>query len=169
MKSRSIRTGLILCWALVFITAHAAPAIQGDLPAINIARLPTEARETLRLIKQGGPFPYVNDGIVFHNYERILPRKERGYYREYTVKTPFALGRGARRIVCGSQISEGDRKQDQVQEERSGTKENNRDERRESEHLPLKQFVRPSTLTEFPECFYTADHYQTFKRIREKP
>ena len=169
MMSRSIRTGLILCCALAFITAYAAPAIQGDSPAINIAELPKEARETLRLIKQGGPFPYINDGIVFHNYERLLPMKERGYYREYTVKTPFSLGRGARRIVCGSHISEGGRKQDQVQEESNGTKESNRDERRESEHPPSKQYIRPGTITEFPECFYTADHYQTFKRIREKP
>ena len=63
--------------------------------------LPAEARETLVLIKAGGPFPYRQDGRVFHNREGLLPKRERGYYREYTVKTPGARDRGARRIVTG--------------------------------------------------------------------
>jgi len=63
--------------------------------------LPIEARQTLALIKAGGPFPYSQDGKTFQNREKILPRKERGYYREYTVKTPGAKDRGARRIVGG--------------------------------------------------------------------
>ena len=86
-----------------------------------MAELPAEAHDTLLAIKQGGPFAYERDGVVFGNYERILPQRQRGYYREYTVRTPGARHRGARRIVCG----------------------------------PL------------PECYYSADHYQTFKRIRE--
>jgi len=65
------------------------------------AGLPPEARKTLRLIGQGGPFPYERDGVVFGNYERRLPERPRGYYHEYTVKTPGERGRGARRIVCG--------------------------------------------------------------------
>ena len=83
--------------------------VQGEQPAhrvaalafISIAELPPEARDTLRLIKQGGPFPYARDGVVFGNYERLLPPNSRGYYHEYTVKTPEARNRGARRIVCG--------------------------------------------------------------------
>lgn len=67
----------------------------------SIAELPPEAGDTLRLIKQGGPFPYPRDGAVFGNYEKRLPLQARGYYREYTVKTPGARNRGARRIVCG--------------------------------------------------------------------
>jgi ribonuclease T1 len=63
--------------------------------------LPPEARHTHRLILKGGPFPYDKDGTVFGNRERLLPRKARGYYREYTVKTPGARNRGAKRIVCG--------------------------------------------------------------------
>jgi len=83
--------------------------------------LPQEAMETLRLIRQGGPFPYARDGVVFGNYEKRLPRQQRGYYREYTVKTPGVRSRGARRIVCGPPM----------------------------------------------ECYYTDDHYETFKRILE--
>ena len=39
--------------------------------------------------------------MVFRNREMILPRQGRGYYREYTVKTPGERTRGARRIVAG--------------------------------------------------------------------
>lgn len=88
---------------------------------IALAQLPPEGRETWQLIKRGGPFPYPRDGVVFSNFERILPQKQRGYYHEYTVKTPGINHRGARRIVCG----------------------------------------------EVPECYYTADHYKSFKRIVE--
>lgn len=63
--------------------------------------LPREARETLRLIKRGGPFPYARDGSIFNNFERHLPIRKRGYYREYTVPTPGRRDRGARRIVAG--------------------------------------------------------------------
>ena len=55
----------------------------------------------LQTIKRGGPFVYPRDGVVFKNYERILPKQARGYYREYTVKTPGAHNRGARRIISG--------------------------------------------------------------------
>jgi ribonuclease T1 len=64
-------------------------------------RLPKEAIETVALIKKGGPFPYKRDGVVFGNREKLLPARERGWYREYTVKTPGAKDRGARRIVAG--------------------------------------------------------------------
>lgn len=63
--------------------------------------LPAEARETLRLIARDGPFPHRQDGAVFHNRERLLPAQPRGYYREYTVRTPGSRDRGARRIVTG--------------------------------------------------------------------
>ena len=63
--------------------------------------LPVEARQTLALIKAGGPFPYQQDGRVFSNREGLLPKQKRGYYREYTVKTPGVRDRGARRIVAG--------------------------------------------------------------------
>lgn len=68
---------------------------------IAVADLPREGRETLALIKQGGPFPYSRDGIVFNNFEKLLPAQPRGHYREYTVKTPGRKDRGPRRIVAG--------------------------------------------------------------------
>ena len=70
--------------------------------AIDAADLPKEARATLALIKKGGPFPYQRDGVVFGNFERRLPSRDRGYYKEYTVATPGARDRGARRIIAGS-------------------------------------------------------------------
>lgn len=90
---------------------------------VSVAELPRQGVETYRLIQQGGPFPYEKDGTVFGNRERLLPAQKRGYYREYTVPTPGARNRGARRIVCGG---------------------------------------APTT----PDaCYYTADHYASFRRI----
>ncbi|MDH3288336.1 MAG: ribonuclease [Betaproteobacteria bacterium] len=122
---RMRRLGLAL---LAFLIGF-APLAQGrgtmpePRPEVSVADLPSEARATIRLIKQGGPFPYERDGIVFRNFEKHLPSRERGYYREYTVRTPGVKSRGARRIVAG----------------RGG------------------------------EFYYTADHYQSFVRIREHP
>ncbi len=81
-----------------------ASARNGDpaIPYVALADLPAQARTTLRLIERGGPFPYARDGVVFHNYERRLPRRPRGYYHEYTVKTPGVRARGARRIITGA-------------------------------------------------------------------
>ena len=65
------------------------------------AYLPPEARTTLDLIARNGPFPHSQDGVVFGNYEHLLPEQPRGYYHEYTVETPGAGNRGARRIITG--------------------------------------------------------------------
>jgi guanyl-specific ribonuclease Sa len=73
------------------------PASSIDLPAF----LPTEARDTIERIRHGGPFEHSQDGVVFGNYERLLPAEPRGYYHEYTVETPGARTRGARRIIAG--------------------------------------------------------------------
>jgi ribonuclease T1 len=70
---------------------------------IDIAVLPPEALQVLRLIQKGGPFPYAQDGTVFANRESLLPKQARGYYHEYTVRTPGAKDRGARRIITGSE------------------------------------------------------------------
>jgi ribonuclease T1 len=72
-----------------------------DVPVAHIVGLPPEVRQTLDLIKRGGPFPYARDGTVFQNRENRLPARQRGYYREYTVPTPGERSRGARRIVAG--------------------------------------------------------------------
>jgi ribonuclease T1 len=75
---------------------------------IAMAQLPREAVNTLNLIAAGGPYPYEKDGIVFGNRERLLAPHRRGYYHEYTVPTPRARNRGARRIVCGGPLQRTD-------------------------------------------------------------
>lgn len=100
--------GLAAVSAAVLATglAFAVPAeARSSQPPGDVAldTLPSEARETYRLILQGGPFPFRKDGSVFGNRERLLPPKNRGHYREYTVKTPGSRDRGARRIVCGGE------------------------------------------------------------------
>ncbi|MCX7960841.1 MAG: ribonuclease [Burkholderiales bacterium] len=88
-----------LAAAVLFAAAALARPAPGE---VRLADLPPEARETVALIRQGGPFPYAKDGTVFGNREGLLPARPRGYYREYTVKTPGARDRGARRIVAGA-------------------------------------------------------------------
>jgi ribonuclease T1 len=66
---------------------------------VDVERVQIQA--TLDLIARGGPFPHRQDGSTFQNREGQLPSKPRGYYREYTVPTPGASNRGARRIVRG--------------------------------------------------------------------
>jgi ribonuclease T1 len=79
-------------------TARTAPEA---IDTVRLAELPREARTTKQLILDGGPFPYRKDGTTFFNRERLLPSQPRGFYREYTVRTPGSRDRGARRIVCG--------------------------------------------------------------------
>ncbi|WP_235578020.1 ribonuclease domain-containing protein [Pseudoxanthomonas sp. Root630] len=84
-------------------TVEPEPARAATVPATDAlpAFLPPEARATLTLIQQGGPFPHRQDGAVFQNREGRLPRQARGYYHEYTVDTPGLDHRGTRRIVTG--------------------------------------------------------------------
>ena len=89
MRALALALGLFCASALGF---------QGE---VRVADLPREAHVTLSLIAQGGPFPYARDGAVFGNREGRLPKRRRGYYHEYTVSTPGARDRGARRIVAG--------------------------------------------------------------------
>jgi ribonuclease T1 len=84
--------------ALAALWLGVAIAFSGD---VALRELPPEARATLALIDAGGPFPYARDGAAFGNREGRLPKQRRGYYREYTVPTPGARDRGARRIVAG--------------------------------------------------------------------
>lgn len=89
---------------------HAPPAgpstttrSKSGLPVCQLSSLPAEAGTTVDLIHRGGPFPYPRDGIVFGNFERRLPNQQRGYYHEYTVPTPGAKTRGARRVITGGE------------------------------------------------------------------
>jgi len=119
---RKLGLAFSIAAALVAPAQARAPMV-GDA-VVALASLPQEARQTDQLIRSGGPFPHAKDGSVFGNRERQLPRQTRGFYREYTVKTPGSRDRGARRIVCGG---------------------------------------RSATAPE--ACYYTADHYASFKRI----
>jgi len=110
--------GVLLAVPPVLARGDAPPAVAVE---IAVAELPGEARQTIVLIRSGGPFPYERDGVVFGNFEKQLPVQARGYYREYTVRTPGARDRGARRIVAG----------------KGG------------------------------ELYYTDDHYQSFRRVKE--
>lgn len=102
-------------------TSRPAPGDPDGLVWVEQADLPPEARRTIALIDDDGPFPFAKDGSTFNNFEGLLPAQPRGYYREYTVPTPGERDRGARRIVTGD------------------------DDR---------------------ELFYTADHYNSFVRVR---
>jgi ribonuclease T1 len=89
---------LALALALAAPQSFAEQVVSGEVAA---ASLPREAAQTLRLIRARGPFPYRQDGVVFSNREHRLPAQPRNYYHEYTVPTPGAHDRGARRIIAG--------------------------------------------------------------------
>ena len=108
-KIKLVLTGLL--WASVLLGGQAysrQDASNGAHVTLRQAELPRQGLETYERIFQGGPFPYEKDGTVFGNRERLLPPQKRGYYREYTVKTPAARNRGTRRIVCGGQPKQPD-------------------------------------------------------------
>jgi guanyl-specific ribonuclease Sa len=98
-----LKSGLLAaaCALLLPVAAAAQSQSRPGSAEIAIAALPGEARDTLALIRKGGPYPYRQDGVIFRNRERLLAQKPRDYYREYTVKTPGSRDRGARRIVAG--------------------------------------------------------------------
>jgi len=101
------KLGLAFTLACGLAAGTVSVARNADAPeaiaAVPLATLPAEARQTYERIFSGGPFPYRKDGTVFGNRERLLPKKARGFYREYTVKTPGSSDRGARRIICGGE------------------------------------------------------------------
>ena len=104
-RYRPAPTLYVLALALAILVGGEASCARepGDRQAdqVRVSELPREAQKTLRLIRKDGPFPYHRDGATFSNFERRLPQKERGYYKEYTVPTPGGRDRGARRIVAG--------------------------------------------------------------------
>ena len=93
-------------WTIKEVVSGDAPAevpgASSGLPVAVLSSLPPETSETLRLVRSGGPFPHRQDGTEFGNREKLLPTKESGYYHEYTVPTPGAPDRAARRLVTGS-------------------------------------------------------------------
>lgn len=130
MRAFKLVLASIAVWGFTSLV-HSPVLAKGPVPdaatglaTIALSDLPKQGRETYEKILAGGPFAYDKDGTVFGNREKILPKQKRGYYREYTVKTPFSRDRGARRIVCGG----------------------------------LKAAAPDA-------CFYTADHYASFRKI----
>ncbi len=97
MNRLRVALACVLCAFATSAVARESPPLR----EVAVAELPKEARETLALIRKGGPFPYRKDGATFGNFEKHLPLRARGYYLEYTVPTPGARDRGARRIVAG--------------------------------------------------------------------
>ena len=84
----------------VFGFAEEPPADwNGD--AVGFDELPPEALETMTLVATDGQYPYRQDGSTFQNREGILPARDVGFYREFTVETPGSPDRGARRLVVG--------------------------------------------------------------------
>jgi len=124
-SARRTVAGALALVAVLLMASAIARSTPDAVPDVRLADLPREARETYATIVGGGPLPHDRDGASFGNRERLLPPAPRGYYHEYTVATPGAANRGARRIVCG-----GPRKMPDA-------------------------------------CYYTSDHYQSFRRIRE--
>ena len=104
-----VLTGLVCASALFVGQTYGRQEASSQAKAnVSRAELPRQGLETYERIFQGGPFPYDKDGSVFGNRERLLPANTRGYYREYTVKTPSSRNRGARRIVCGGPAKQPD-------------------------------------------------------------
>jgi len=116
---------IALAFAFIAMPVANAREYAADRNEVAVAKLPREARDVLALIRTGGPFAHERDGVTFGNRERLLPEHRRGFYHEYTVATPGASNRGARRIICGG----------------------------------------PQRTPEV--CYYTDDHYASFRRIRE--
>ncbi|MDO5031025.1 ribonuclease domain-containing protein [Corynebacterium sp.] len=83
-------------------SAETSVAAVSGLESCPLGTLPPEAEETAEDILAGGPYDYPdNDNQRFGNYEGVLPREAKDFYREYTVETPGSQHRGARRIVTG--------------------------------------------------------------------
>jgi ribonuclease T1 len=119
--------GFILLACTILVQARTPQEVQAQATLL-VTDLPREGQATYQKILKGGPFPYEKDGTVFGNRERLLPREARGFYREYTVRTPGVRHRGARRIVCGGPVP-----------------------------------------TEPKACYYTEDHYASFRLIVDRP
>lgn len=127
---KSVLTSTLAAFAIAVTPLAQARGFQDETAAavattVRVVDMPRQAQETYGLIRAGGPFPHDKDGTVFGNRERLLPTEKRGYYREYTVRTPGSRDRGARRIVCGG----------------------------------------PPRVPH--ACYYTADHYASFRKIVE--
>ena len=124
LKAGLLSLGLMLTSTNLVHGKGLVPGFVSD--TILLKQLPAQGQDMMKKIEAGGPFKYDKDGTVFGNREKILPAQNRGFYREYTVKTSGERTRGAKRIVCGG--------------------------------------IKPTV----PDaCYYTDDHYGSFRRISQ--
>ncbi len=152
---RSLRFFWILAAALLWLpSGQAEPVMQADFPVIAVAELPAEARDTLRIIQQGGPFPYERDGAVFRNYERILPQQPRGCTSDTLLTKSAACGR---KCEAGAPAPKGSAPPCRARYREYTVKTPG------VRHRGARRIVCGEPV----ECYYSADHYRTFKRIRE--
>ncbi len=138
------------CWQSV-VQARPQPDAPGD---VLLAELPPQARDTWQLIQRGGPFPYARDGVVFGNYERVLPPQPRGCTSDTLLTKSAGCGR---RCEAGAPAPKGSAPPCRA---------------RYHEYTVPTPGVRHRGARRIvcgivPECYYTADHYRTFRRIRE--
>ena len=115
---------MLLCVSAIFAGGAPARTTADALREVALADLPKEAQDVYARVGRGGPFEFDRDGVVFGNREKLLPARARGYYHEYTVRTPGVNNRGGRRLVCGGKKTAPD------------------------------------------ACYYTDDHYRSFRKIR---
>ncbi|MDR2786899.1 MAG: ribonuclease [Candidatus Accumulibacter sp.] len=103
--ARFIRLASFVALAVLVSGSRLAFAIEARtsrISTLRLAELPREARDTLALIKRGGPFPFPRrDGGIFGNFEKRLPKRPHGYYREYTVPAPVKPGDSSRVAAAG--------------------------------------------------------------------
>ncbi len=60
-----------------------------------------DLRPTIERIQRGEKNVHRNDGTVYRNNNRQLPREHSGYYHEYVVPTPGVHGPGPQRLILG--------------------------------------------------------------------
>jgi len=137
-----LAAGMLLAWcAGADARTGAHSPIPDAAPVISIHALPADALQALARIRSGGPFPYERDGAVFNNYERLLPARPRGYYREYTVAPAGSAHRGTRRFIVGC--------------ERGAARRIERD----AGNPAFRDCSGPA------ELYYTEDHYRSFRKV----
>lgn len=69
---------------------------------------PAEVADAVAAVRNNGPYLRPrDDGGIFGNRERLLPRQASGYYREYTVEAPGQRFPGPRRLITGGQAKLG--------------------------------------------------------------
>ena len=153
-----MKCGVKTLWLVLIGLLLWQPVAQADanesLQTIYIANLPVEAKNTLSLIKQGGPFPYPRDGIVFGNRERQLPAQSRGCTSDTLLTKSADCGR---RCEAGAPALKGSAPPCRVRYREYTVKTPGVHSRG----------ARRIVCGVVPDCYYTDDHYQSFKRIKE--